>query len=295
MPDRDREVPDRSPLADSCPVGPVELFERTDFVAEGRVEPMARAHRHLDVEVNVVLSGRMTYSLGGRTVSAGAGRLLAFWAAVPHWLIVGDGGSRTEGTRCVWATVPLARIARWDLPHGGFDRLMAGGTLEGEAPAGATRWAGDAESGDPARRRAQGLELQAALLRATGRDALGGGTGAAARMCRFVAENLGRPLAAAEIAGAAGYHPTSAMRLFRRETGMTLGAYVAGQRLAAAQRLLLTTGLSVETVARRCGYGSASRFHAAFRKATETTPGGFRAGRADAPSLSGRAAGTGSG
>jgi AraC-like DNA-binding protein len=63
-------------------------------------------------------------------------------------------------------------------------------------------------------------------------------------------------------------------RVFRAETGMSFGRWRAQLRLAAALPLL-AEGLPVTVVAHRVGYGSASAFVAAFRRAVGVPPGRY--------------------
>src|SRR5204862_3730801 len=56
--------------------------------------PMRRPDHHNEVEINFLGTGWLTYLLGGRKVRFEAGRLSAFWAAIPHQII--DFGDETE-------------------------------------------------------------------------------------------------------------------------------------------------------------------------------------------------------
>jgi LacI family transcriptional regulator len=63
---------------------------------------------------------------------------------------------------------------------------------------------------------------------------------------------------------------------FKKVTGRTLRAEIVRVRLARARALLRTTNLTVGDVAAECGFGSAQRFHEAFRQAEGASPGRFR-------------------
>lgn len=66
------------------------------------------------------------------------------------------------------------------------------------------------------------------------------------------------------------------LRRFVRETGMTVGAFLARARMMAAAELLTTTDAPVATIADRVGYRSESAFTRAFRAELGTTPSRFR-------------------
>ncbi|MGV3613775.1 MAG: helix-turn-helix domain-containing protein [Fimbriimonas sp.] len=249
----------------------VPLQELGTYVAEGRPMPMPGAHAHLEVELNYVCQGRMTYQLAGGWVELAEGTLGAFWAALPHRLLEVD-----PETRCIWVVLPLAAVLQTGLPREMADRLLAGELLQTALPREVpTRWLGDY---DAHAQRAMRLEVQAALLRMRPGppSSQKAEAGAVAAMCRHVAANYREGLTVAAVAAAAGLHPNYAMRLFRSTTGMTVADYVLRHRLAHAQRLLLDSDLPVEVIAADSGFGSPSRFYEAFRSRLGQTPRAFR-------------------
>ncbi|MEU6644550.1 AraC family transcriptional regulator [Saccharomonospora sp. NPDC046836] len=76
-------------------------------------------------------------------------------------------------------------------------------------------------------------------------------------------------------AGRLGVSERTIARAFRTETGLSFTGWQAAVRAQRAV-LLLASGMRVEEVAERLGYGSASAFGAAFRRTTGLTPGQFR-------------------
>jgi AraC family transcriptional regulator len=65
---------------------------------------------------------------------------------------------------------------------------------------------------------------------------------------------------------------------FRQAVGVPPHAYVTEQRLAAARHLLLAQPrLTIDDIARRVGFSSASHFATAFRRQTGVSPSAFRA------------------
>ncbi|KUJ34734.1 hypothetical protein ADL25_39875 [Streptomyces sp. NRRL F-5122] len=73
------------------------------------------------------------------------------------------------------------------------------------------------------------------------------------------------------------------LRHFSRDTGTTVGAFLARARLMAAAELLTTTDATVASVAGQVGYSSESAFSRAFRAHLGTTPARFRRERTQAP------------
>ena len=88
--------------------------------------------------------------------------------------------------------------------------------------------------------------------------------------------HLHRDLALEEIASAAHLSPFHFARLFKKLTGATPHAYLAGLRAARAQALLAETDLPVTEVGARVGYMSSSHFARAFRQATGISPRAYR-------------------
>jgi AraC-like DNA-binding protein len=96
------------------------------------------------------------------------------------------------------------------------------------------------------------------------------------RAIEFIHDHHARELSTSEIASAAYLSEFHFARLFKRVTGQTPHAYVAGVRLARARRLLAESELSVGEVGERVGYSSASHFAKVFREATGLTPTAYR-------------------
>jgi transcriptional regulator GlxA family with amidase domain len=65
-------------------------------------------------------------------------------------------------------------------------------------------------------------------------------------------------------------------RLFQRELGITAGQYVTRVRVQTARTLLESCDAGVETVARRCGFGSSETMRRVFLQVLGTTPTAYR-------------------
>lgn len=257
----------------------------------GRPNPMGRPHRHNEVELNFIEEGTITYLFGGMPVTMTAGRLTLFWAAVPHRII--EVGSAT--TLC-WLTIPLALFLRWRLSDALTSQVLYGRPVV-DVTSGAARspldgilvrqWLDDVRDTGVERRKIMLLEIEARLRRlalalSTGTsDSLAvaaGDTGTRAEeMARFIAGHYTEELSVADVARSAGLHPNYAMPLFRQTFGMSIVEYLTHYRIANAQRLLATTDLNVLNVAMEAGFGSLSRFYAAFRGICGQSPRQYRA------------------
>lgn len=96
------------------------------------------------------------------------------------------------------------------------------------------------------------------------------------RAIEFMHDNCGRELSLAEIAAAAYLSEFHFARLFKKITGLTPHAYLAGLRIERARRLLAESELSIVEAGAAVGYASQSHFTKVFREATGMTPRAFR-------------------
>ena len=88
---------------------------------------------------------------------------------------------------------------------------------------------------------------------------------------------LGEPLSLADLAGHAATSVRTLTRRFRAETGMSPQRWLLAQRLDAASRLLETTDLPIETIARRAGLGTADSLRTHFARRHGYPPSAYRA------------------
>ena len=91
-----------------------------------------------------------------------------------------------------------------------------------------------------------------------------------------VLRTLDRPHTVETMAELAHMAPRTFARKFRDETGATPHDWLTNQRLLLARRLLEDTGLGVDTVAARAGFGSAATLRHHFAQRLSTTPQAYR-------------------
>ena len=103
-----------------------------------------------------------------------------------------------------------------------------------------------------------------------------GGGGSLEPTRRWALERLAEPLDVAAMSRHAGVSPRTFARRFREETGTTPLQWLLAQRVLEARRLLEESGLPIEEVAWRSGFGTAASLRDHFRRATATTPTGYR-------------------
>jgi len=93
---------------------------------------------------------------------------------------------------------------------------------------------------------------------------------------QWISEHLAADLSVSALAARAGLSARQFARAFAAETGIPPGKHVAAVRLEAARRMLEESRLSVEQVARACGYGTAEAMRRAFVHALGVPPSSYR-------------------
>ncbi|WP_102193809.1 helix-turn-helix domain-containing protein [Microbacterium aurantiacum] len=264
------------------------------WIHRGAAPVMPLAHRHDDLEINIVLRGSLDYQFGGTRISVPAGSLAVFWGATPHRLVSTDAGA--DGDMC-WIHVPLTTVLGWNLPMSDLSEVL----LNRPIIAPATTVARDLEGMFTSWQQEVGvdgletialLEVQALIRRLLHRqhhsgeqtsiemagppnvssDSMRGVT----EMARFTVAHFREQISVVDIASAANLNPHYATSLFRRAVGSTIAEYLVRCRVAEAQRLLVTTTMSASEIAHAAGFGSQSSFYAQFTKRCGISPGRYR-------------------
>ena len=100
--------------------------------------------------------------------------------------------------------------------------------------------------------------------------------GALAEVIGWLERHLDQQVSVTELASLAHMSPRTFARRFVQETGTTPLRWLTGQRILLAQRLLEETGESVDRVAWRAGFGTATVLRHHFHAWRGTTPAAYR-------------------
>ncbi|MEW1828506.1 helix-turn-helix domain-containing protein [Streptomyces sp. NPDC088196] len=87
---------------------------------------------------------------------------------------------------------------------------------------------------------------------------------------------LGEPLTVAELAGRAAVSPATLHRRFRAQLGTTPLAWLTGERVALACRLIERGEERLDVVAARCGLGTGANLRVRLRRETGLSPSAYR-------------------
>ena len=103
-----------------------------------------------------------------------------------------------------------------------------------------------------------------------------GRSGDIARVLDHITRHTDQPLRVTELADLAGLHRGHFSLLFSRLTGLSPSQYVTAARIARARELLEHSELTLDTIADRCGFSSASHLARRFKEYEGLAPGTYR-------------------
>ncbi|SHF30945.1 GlxA family transcriptional regulator [Pedobacter caeni] len=92
----------------------------------------------------------------------------------------------------------------------------------------------------------------------------------------WIADHLREDLNVEGLSGRLAMSPRNFARVFRLETGFTPARYIEKLRVESGRRFLEETGLSLEEIAGKCGFGSADTMRRAFLRHLDTSPSYYR-------------------
>ena len=252
---------------------------------------MRGAHVHNDLELNILLAGEMDFVFNRQKVSLPRNQFVLHWAVRPHYTVACSSASRKCSIH-----IPLPWVFQLQLPAPFIHRILDGDVLFDadssrrlEDGVSVERWQTQWLSREPVRQSIVLLEVEARLrwmaLSFSAPQAASGSPFAhlpassaekVDEMLRFITGRYAGPISSADVAKAVRLHPKYAMHLFRKNLGMTILECIAAQRIAHAQRLLLTTDLKIVDVAFQSGFGTLSRFYKVFSATLHATPQAYR-------------------
>lgn len=276
------------PDFDHCDNGQVGFTLMLSPWSPNRV--MLRPHLHDTLEINFVRQGHGRYFVGGLCFPIERHTVFVIPAGLPHQTVADPEDPHWHLTVYFSpaALAPLGPVAlqhaevvarqQMCLPAGGFaglwERLFDGLQAEYEHAAGPGAPTAAAKLLDACllvRRCAAATVLPAArpLAHSTRRQHV-------RDVLAYLDDHPGEPPSLRRIAAYVGLDPSYVSTVFREETGVTLFAHINARRLQQARALLAAGSMSVDEVARTCGFGSVSGLYRRVRAAYGTTPARLR-------------------
>lgn len=261
---------------------------------------MPQPHSHGHIEFNWLTSGYMDYEFHGGPATVEAGRLVVFWAGIPHQTV--DLRDVADGRQL---NIYLPMDAFLEMPQLGrlTETLMGGGVIQLTSDCigleTLERWHQDYRSGNAVRTDIVRAEIATMFRRAaiTGWETLlpawvensgtrtrtGSSVAYVVAMVRHIVENIADPLSLEEIAKVVGLHPNYAANVFTKVMHIPIQKFVIRMRLIRARSLLFDATIPIADVAFRAGFVSHTQFYEHFRRAYGMTPNQMRKDTIAAP------------
>lgn len=96
------------------------------------------------------------------------------------------------------------------------------------------------------------------------------------RTAEYIRSNYDKHLTNDTISAKFGYHSFYLNRIFKQYTGLTLHQALIKERVTIAKRLLQSTDVAIEAIAREAGFSDRIQLATTFRRSTGLTPTAYR-------------------
>jgi len=294
LPTRMARMTDAAPSTERHFYNTTRAFGRFGIrLFEPQIMPLPHWHGH--IEGNFLINATMLYSVDGDAVLIPEGRMVLFWAGVPHQL--------TEVTA---TNTDIPRLCNVYMPVDAFLFMPHIAQLQVAMLSGAMvllptalcdismieRWYSDYRSGDFERTEVVKMELNTLFRRALLGDltflrqpmAVMGQERAMSsaqirhvvEMVRYIMEHLGAPMRNADVAAVTGLHQNYALSLFTRVMRLPMKQFVIRLRLLRARALLTESSMPITSVAEASGFTSISQFYQQFKASYGLPPNHLR-------------------
>ncbi len=255
-------------------------------------EVMENSHWHGHIEINYLFNCSADYLINGRKITVPEGRMIIFWASIPHQMTAayGDG-------EMVNIYIPLSAFLSWKLPQAFLDQLLNGEVLVANSlhptdEHSTLMWQHDLEQGqdhlmlqviDEIRNRIRRMSLESySSFHLSQYDQQGESKSLVKSLShiqvilRYIADHYDQKITVDDVAKHTGLHPNYAMKLFNQVMRISIKQYINKLRLQHAQALLIDTNQAVLNIALEAGFGSISRFYDIFQREFHMSPQKFR-------------------
>lgn len=253
---------------------------------------METSHWHGHIEINYLFGCSADYLINGKKITVPEGRMILFWAAIPHQMTAYYG----EG-EMINIYIPLHAFLIWKLPAEFVSLLLHGEVLVSDKLYQCDQlitdiWQQDLEQHNKEltlqviseiknRIRRMAIENFSTYDLASNRQATDvkssmTGIQHIQNMLNYIASHYDQKITIKDVTGVTGLHQNYAMRLFNRIMKVPIKQYINQLRLQHAQALLVDTDQAVMNVALEAGFGSISRFYENFQKEFQMSPQEFR-------------------
>jgi AraC-like DNA-binding protein len=255
-------------------------------------EVMKTSHWHGHIEINYLFDCSADYLIKGKKISVPEGRMIIFWASIPHQMIATKGSGEM-----VNIYIPLHAFLSWKFSSEFIAEILHGEVLVSDRLYESDElftimWDNDLEKReyalmmqvvDEIRNRIRRMSLESyttfeltSTVNKRDKKALVTGLPHIQAILRYIADHYDQKITIEDVAKVTGLHPNYAMKLFNRVMKISIKQYINKLRLQHAQALLIDTNNAVLNIALEAGFGSISRFYDIFQREFKMTPQQFR-------------------
>jgi AraC-like DNA-binding protein len=255
-------------------------------------EIMDCSHWHGHIEINYLFNCSADYLINGKKISVPEGKMILFWASIPHQMIASEGDGEM-----VNIYIPLQAFLSWKFSDQFIKEILHGEVLVADILHANDRhltamWETDLKEKvlplmtqviDEIRNRIRRMSLESYstfdLSKISGdidTKSLVTGLPHIQTILRFIADNYDQKITIKDVAAETGLHPNYAMKLFHRVLKISIKQYINKLRLQHAQALLIDTNGPILNIALQAGFGSISRFYDIFQREFHKTPQQYR-------------------
>jgi len=96
------------------------------------------------------------------------------------------------------------------------------------------------------------------------------------RIRQYITSHIDQPLSRQYISDYIGLSPDYLVKLFKKETGISISDYIVQERIRIAKELLAHSDLPVSSIAQAVGYSNFAYFSTTFKKEVSMTPQDYR-------------------
>ena len=205
-------------------------------------ELMPYSHWHGHIEINYLFDCNADYLINGKKISVPEGRMIIFWASIPHQMIATQGDGEM-----VNLYIPLQAFLTWKFSDEFISEILHGEVLVSDKLHPSDQhfthmWETDLASNDASlmmqvidemrnRIRRMSLEPYGTFNLSNSSDrlnkkALVSGLPHIQTILRFIADNYDQKITIKQVAEKTGLHPNYAMKLFHRVLKISIKQYI---------------------------------------------------------------------
>lgn len=259
---------------------------------QATIRPMARPHRHLEIEFFSAEDSPCTRTFNQHTTQYDSNECCIFWACFEHQLI--DIAPPSKGFISYF---PLGYFLSMELPPNFVQAILSGTNFKIQKTPAIQQainllkqWMPSAANSASSPPKPIDLILQGTLhliaqetlqqnatLPAPGNHASPPkGVENVARMISYIAQHYQEPLKVKDICSNIHLNDNYARNLFSKVIGMTANEFLLKYRIDSAKYQLMYTNHEIIEIAMNCGFGSLSQFYSNFKRYTQNSPKQFR-------------------